>query len=58
MVDFKERIEAEFEAIEKALSAFPQGSFSALSPLELAGVAALLHNFYTYQGFQAGIHKF
>jgi hypothetical protein len=46
MADFAGRIEAEFEAIENALNALPQGDVLKLSPLELAGVAALIHNFY------------
>jgi len=47
MADLKERLEAEFDNIEEALYALTGvKSLESLSQLELAGVAALLHNFY------------
>ena len=47
MADVVERIEAEFENIEQVLSQLPESKkCPQLSILELAGTAALLHNFY------------
>ena len=47
MVDYKLRVEAEYESMHKAVIALPQNKpLSQVNELELAGVAALLHNFY------------
>jgi hypothetical protein len=45
MADLPQKLEAEFENIERTLAELPQGSVG-LSKLELAGVGALLHGFY------------
>lgn len=47
MSDFRLRIEAEYEAVEHTLSALPSKALVQFTELELAGVTALLHNFYT-----------
>jgi hypothetical protein len=47
MADLLERVEAEFENIEKVLAELPASKdLPFLSVLELAGTAALLHSFY------------
>jgi uncharacterized protein YutE (UPF0331/DUF86 family) len=47
MVDINEKVAAEFENIERVLTGLPKtNSLKQLSSLELAGVAALIHNFY------------
>ena len=42
MADYREYIDAEYEAIEKALALLPIKPISELSKLELAGIGALL----------------
>jgi len=46
MANYKERVEAEYEAIERTLDRLPRQPLPQLSDLELAGVATLLQNFY------------
>jgi hypothetical protein len=46
MPDYRLRIEVEYESLERTLSALPDKPLSELTELELAGVAAMLHNFY------------
>jgi len=47
MVKLKEKIEAEYENIDKLISELPEkDKLPFLQFLELAGVATLLHNFY------------
>ena len=46
MAECKSKVFAEFEAIEKTIAELPVTPFFELSTLELAGVAALVHNFY------------
>jgi len=46
VVDYRSHINAEYEAVEATLAGLPNRPLSDLSKLELAGVAALLHNFY------------
>jgi len=47
MANAREKIEAELENIERVFSDLPSpDSLKQLSSLELAGVAALIHNFY------------
>jgi len=46
MADSSLKIYAEFEAIENILAELPNVNYESLSTLELAGSAALIHNFY------------
>jgi len=47
MAKVHEQVEAEFENIERILKEIPESeSLPNLSNLELAGLAALIHNFY------------
>lgn len=47
MADLKDRVNSELENIEEVLNQLPlKEKLSGLSTLELAGTAALLHNFY------------
>ena len=47
MADIKEKVAAELDNIEQVLADLPKpDSLKQLSSLELAGVAALIHNFY------------
>lgn len=47
MAKVRERVEAEFENIERVIAELPNSSLlPRLSSLELAGVASLIHNFY------------
>ena len=46
MPDYRLRIQAEYNAIESLLAALPALPLSAASALELAGIGALLYNFY------------
>ena len=48
MTNLEERLEIEFENIEKTFREFPPSrTCSSLSNIEIAGVGALLHNFYS-----------
>jgi len=46
MADIRDRVEAEYEAIENILTLLTDKAVSELSQLGLAGLAALIHNFY------------
>jgi uncharacterized protein YutE (UPF0331/DUF86 family) len=47
MANAREKIEAEFENIERALADLPElNTLNHLSTLELAGAAAIIHSFY------------
>jgi uncharacterized protein YutE (UPF0331/DUF86 family) len=47
MAEVHKRVEAEFENIERVVTELPGNDLlPSLSSLELAGVAALIHNFY------------
>ncbi len=44
MVNYRTRVDVEYEAIEKTLSLLPDRPLSELMELERAGVAALIHS--------------
>ena len=46
MANYKERVEAEYESIEKTIATLPKKPLPQLSELEIAGIATLLNNFY------------
>lgn len=47
MAELREKIDAEFENLERVVQELPAAAaLNKLSPLELSGVAVLVHNFY------------
>jgi len=47
MANLEDKIDAEYENIDKLVSELPEkDKLPYLQPLELAGIAAFLHNFY------------
>jgi hypothetical protein len=46
MVDYQDRMHAEFEQIQQAIAKLPSGSLTTLSELELSGVGGIFQSLY------------
>ena len=46
MVNYKRKIDAEYEAIEYTISSLPDKPLTEFSQFELGGIATILYNFY------------